>query len=119
MTEPTDEMVSVGIAATGAVDNQWNRRGMRAALTAALAVAPKPRVKALEWQPYPGKMGESGARFIAYTPIGSQYIVTMLGLRGERWLTSIGSSHDDLAKAKAAAQADFERRIISALEDQS
>lgn len=90
---------------------------LQRALTAALAVAPKPRVRKLEWQPYPGEMGENGARFVAYPSIGHQYIVTLLGKPGDRWLTSIGSSHDDLDGAKAAAQADYTARILAALED--
>jgi len=69
----------------------------------------KPTVKPLEWVDRPG-----GYRCTT----NSQYSINLWGPK-QVWMDAYTttSRHETLAEAKAAAQADYERRILSALED--
>jgi len=79
-----------------------------------------PRVKRLEWEDAPV---ENDGMEVAYTPggVGIVYLVRDSSVKKGR--TSLWKSfeyygdYSSRAEAKAAAQADFERRILSALED--
>lgn len=101
------------------------RTAMRAALTAALAVAPKPRVKALEWEEtYQARSDEDPnlevTGFEANNGFGEWYWTET---RAADFVLHIVDTDRTSAifeterEAKAAAQADFERRILAALED--
>lgn len=76
------------------------------------AVAPV-AVKALEWHETP--LSE-GTRFEGVASVGSNYAVYALwhGQRGKLWWIE-DASFADLDEAKAAAQSDFNARILSAL----
>jgi len=91
LLDPTGGVPDPGDAAT------------RAALTAALAARPKVRVKALEW-----KDGGLGIRY-ARTPFGA-YAMSTEGFWWNDTLGAFGNGQD-------FAQADYDRRILSALED--
>lgn len=80
------------------------------ALTAALAVAPKPRVRNLEWAPFGDGMFTAKAPPIGTYAMEDGYLP--LKLNGH----TIGR-YESVAEAKAAAQADYEARILAALED--
>lgn len=83
------------------------------------------RVKALEWVEVtstredgpPEPIGE----YVAETPFGSYYIDMYFGTDSYGWSANFeasdidGSDSDSPEKAKAAAQADYERGILSAL----
>jgi len=106
----------IGVNAWGGKNavERWNRR---AALAAALAAAPKPRVKALAWLKHP-----SAVAWRAETLLGTYQVwavsatTTWLfdGFGGEK----IDCQEKNIETAKAASQADYERRVLSALEDQ-
>jgi len=91
------------------------------ALAAALAVAPKPRVRKLEWKE--GGFGDFTAETIAGTyEVGFDdgWWAQLRDGMGWEWVPEQDprSYHGPYA-AQAAAQADYEQRILSALEDQS
>lgn len=127
MTEVSDEMVEAatkellahGEFSANMANNEPNaREAARAAITAALAARPKVRVRKLEWAPSFDEMGANGMRYTARSLVGLYIVTTEIhGQLGARWLTSFGSYHDTLDAAKAAAQANYERRILAALED--
>jgi hypothetical protein len=100
-----------------------------AALTAALAVAPKPRVRKLEWHEVTTARSaedptqEPTGDYEALSPVGTYYVQMYFGTDSYGWNVMLDhndvADKDDPEDAKAAAQADYERRILSALEDQS
>lgn len=85
------------------------------AVLAALSAIPAVRVKALEWS-------EGPFLFVAETTIGSYYLEDQgRNWAGDRyWLTSglikVALKFPTLEAAKAAAQADYEARVLSAIE---
>ena len=79
----------------------------------------KPRVKRLEWEDAP--RGSDGME-VAHAPGGSGIVYLVRDSSEKKGRTSLWKGfehygdHSSRAEAKAAAQADFERRILSALE---
>lgn len=78
-----------------------------------------PRVKRLEWEDAP--IGGDGME-VAYAPGGTGIVYLVRASSEKKGHTSLWrgfeyyGDHSSRAEAKAAAQADFERRILSALE---
>lgn len=118
----TDEMVELGCAAISQKrgydwPSSWDeeelrigRENMRAALSAALSVETRAKVKPLEWT------AEDNGEFIAVSAVGWYHI----GFPARSWNLTMPSGEvpsfgDDLEAAKAAAQADYSARILSAL----
>jgi hypothetical protein len=120
MTEVSDEMVEAALFQYDYVTSGigWNdTKRMRSAISAALAVAPKSRVKALAWRVFCGNSGNSEA----VTPFG-RYVIQIEDAGWALYPFNEGPmdwGYSTREAAKAAAQADYERRILSALEDQS
>ena len=79
-----------------------------------------PRVKRLEWEDAP--RGSDGME-VAHAPGGSGIAYLVRDSSEKKGFASLWmgfehyGDHASRAEAKAAAQADFERRILSALED--
>lgn len=83
------------------------------------------KVKALEWvevtSPREDGPPEPIGEYVAETPFGSYYIDMYFGTDSYGWSANFeasdidGSDSDSPEKAKAAAQADYERGILSAL----
>lgn len=73
-----------------------------------------PKVKPLEWRDAPGAMADMQCKGIA--SVGNNYVLTKLwnGQRGAEWCC-LGDMYPTIDAAKAAAQADYEARIMSAL----
>jgi len=113
MTEVNDEMVLAFCRAylpappdmMSAKEAASIRNHVRAALAAALASAPKPRVKALDWREH--KALGRNIKTVAHDCFGGEF------RRFDMRLSEIPQTEID------AAQADYERRVLSALEDQS
>nr|WP_029924462.1 hypothetical protein [Ochrobactrum sp. UNC390CL2Tsu3S39] len=87
-------------------------------LTAALPRLPQwVSVKKLEWTAAPNEAGRDGLWFIAIDLLGKKHevIKSFNGQKGEGW-TYGREWFSDLEVAKAAAQADYSARILSALE---
>ena len=84
----------------------------------------KPRVKKLEWQSLPllGVDGQSSRFYLAATALSTLYTVQM-DRTGEKWGVLFDDDDEPFSwcgsvqEGQAAAQADYERRILSALED--
>lgn len=74
-------------------------------------------VKPLEWHPTTDEMGKNGWCFHGVSAAGPSYVatVTIHGQRGELWEVANVGLYDTIDAAKAAAQADYEARIMSAL----
>jgi hypothetical protein len=98
------------------------REYVRAGLEAALAAAPAGAVKALEWT---GNEGGPGCDLLATPDQFHSYTVRHLSAdtfdvilntdTGPMWFRERGETHSTYKSAKSAAQADYERRIRSAL----
>jgi hypothetical protein len=75
----------------------------------------KVRVKQLEWYNGPGAIG--GIQFEGVATVGNNYLVTRLShpQHGDEWYV-LDRLYPSLTAAKAAAQADYEARIMSAIE---
>lgn len=75
------------------------------------------KVKPLEWNEYTDERGDPD-RWDAETLAGTFYGIALLvdGFSIEYDYTAVAKGLDDLEAAKAAAQADYEQRILSALE---
>lgn len=112
------------------VDRQryWWRKDLRAALSAALAQAEQPvAMKPLEWERWPQDGSsmfegiEPKRKYVAraLTPFGAIFLMSKNAV--EFTLVASGAQKTDGGSykcadaAKAAAQADYERRILSAL----
>lgn len=89
---------------------------MLAALTAALPFLQRVKVKALSWNEYNDEQGIPD-RWDAVTVTGEYYFI---GLRSDGYTVSFNyfdiGTFNTLEAAKSAAQADYEARILSALE---
>lgn len=119
MTHIPDEAVK---AAKKAVSERCKRTyltsdQMFAALAAALPHLSAPcavEVKQLEWVSAPNQAGKEGLWFISIDQIGRKHeiIKTFNGQLGDGW-TYRATWFKGIEEAKAAAQADFERRILS------
>lgn len=74
-----------------------------------------PKVRLLEWRNAPRAMADMQCEGIA--AVGNNYVLTKLWheQRGAEWCC-LGYMYPTLEAAKAAAQADYEARILSALE---
>jgi len=74
----------------------------------------KVRVKELEWYNGPGAMAD--IQFEGVATVGNNYLVTRLShpQHGDEWYV-LDRLYPSLTAAKAAAQADYEARIMSAL----
>jgi hypothetical protein len=128
--EPTDEMVDAALREWSKPnDRREGRDIMRAAISAALAVSPKPRVRKLEWEEVTtARIAEDPTLeptgdYEALSPVGIYYVQMYFGTDSYGWNVMLDyndvADKDDPEDAKAAAQADYERRVLSALEDQS
>src|SRR5690606_33377380 len=86
-----------------------------AALEAQLAE--RVRVKPLEWTPAANDAGKDGLWFVAIDVFGKKHEVirSYHGQNGAGW-TYGDTWYGNIDEAKAAAQADYESRILSALE---
>lgn len=80
--------------------NAWNRR-------ADLVPAPSVTVKPLEWEDHEGQSYAIGA--------GAEYLVE-LSHNGSWYYEDVAGPFDSLDAAKAAAQADYEARIMAAIQ---
>lgn len=111
----TDEMMALAVKAYIDVDGKCRPAAMRAALSAALSVETHVKVKPLEFV-------DLSNVAIAHTPFGTykcgfniagttNHLYHMIIAGGEL----AKSFHETLEAAKAAAQADYEARILSAL----
>ena len=131
MTSPeiTDAMVEAACRAYhGLHGNNCYADCMKVALSAALAAgAPGVKVKALEWEPVmtarsredptPEETGDCET----VCAVGVYYIEMYFGSDSYGWRVTLNGTDDiadkdDPEAAKAAAQADYEARILSALE---
>lgn len=77
------------------------------------------KVKPLEWEATEDEMGRNGWRWRGKPAVGLAYIISVMvhGQLGERYeIASRTGNFASLEEAKAAAQADYEQRILSALE---
>jgi hypothetical protein len=89
---------------------EGQRQCERAAIDAALEGGAVPKVKALEW------VQNSALLASATGPFGNSYTL-MKDFTGRGWFChETGVDYRTLEAAKAAAQADYERRILSALD---
>ena len=134
MTTPTPEALEAACLAYE--EAMWKDSGssyrnkyMEAALTAALALRPagdagEVAVKALEWEPYPNPVFAGPDVAIAHVefrcfyqvqrdPHAPGFMAYLTPQYGTLFWESKG--HNDIEAAKAAAQADYDRRIRSAL----
>ena len=75
------------------------------------------RVKPLKWSQFNGRIG-------AYTPFGGSYVINYragmkqpFALEQRGFSGSLTQYYENGDDAKAAAQADYEQRILSALEE--
>jgi hypothetical protein len=74
------------------------------------------RVKPLKWSQFNGRIG-------AYKPFGGSYVITEYpGMKQpfaleQHFSGSLTQYYENADDAKAAAQADYEQRILSALEE--
>lgn len=89
---------------------------------------PRPGVKALEWKEVTAARSdedptlEHTGDYEAGTPFGTYYIEQYFGTDSYGWEVTVNgydkvADKDDPSDAKAAAQADYERRILSALSE--
>lgn len=115
----TDEMVMRGQLATNGLKYGLTDAEMRAALEAAVADVPEAeavRVKPLEWVEHGD---QDFVWYRAMTTVGLRYNVEDDGFSEKKFHLTVGQlvlgNFDVLDEAKAAAQADYERRILSAL----
>lgn len=139
----TDEMVEAASRAMAArvygmgdpalvvasvVENTWREfeATARAALSAALAVAPKLRVMALEWRE--ARVSNKWERYTAVCVLGGYEVLewsdgTFGGSMADDPLHEDCNSKEfsaaSISEAQAMCQADYEWRILAALEDQS
>lgn len=77
----------------------------------------KPNVKPLEWEPGIVHWAQPlpGIKYVACSSEGSTWVWWLEGVWRTRMVPS--SVHESESAAKAAAQADYEQRILSALEN--
>ena len=124
----TDEMVKAAFRDLVDQGYEVTMHGVREALSAALAAgAPGVKVKALEWEPVmtarsredptPEETGDCET----VCAVGVYYIEMYFGSDSYGWRVTLNGTDDiadkdDPEAAKAAAQADYEARILSALE---
>lgn len=106
----TDEMMALAVKAYIEVDGKCRPAAMRAALAAALSVETRVRVKPLEWRE------DSCGNWHGNSPIGDEFIQRWHSPGNERIEFEFdGVCHPTPEAAKAAAQADYSARILSAL----
>ncbi len=98
--------------------SDWKTRKPDAEMLYAAPTAPSVAVKALEWRTFCSRSGNCAAQ----SPLGEYVIqneddlwMVYLPYQDKRW----GKGHDTLDGARAAAQADYEARIRSALSAQA
>ena len=101
------------------ITRQLVKDNMRAALDAALAVEGTPQVKALEWL----ESRRPVKTYWAQDERGDLYWINQAFGSDSYYFTTVRRSDgatlydgDDLGAAKAAAQADYEKRVLSCLE---
>ena len=133
--EPTPEMIEAGDVANPTAWNEDTDLGFgcdvafevyRAMLAASPPAGAEVRVKPLVWEEITQARSdedptrEPSGDYEAVTPVGTYYIEMYFGTNSYGWDVSFNGDHvadrDDPDDAKAAAQADYERRILSALE---
>ena len=118
----TDEMVERAVDAyANFTGYRVSRKGMRAALAASLPSTGAGMVRGLEWEQNGRAEGSIWAkndhinRFYTIEPTSNVFEVDTGMFMSEAGRDSLGL-HPTLEAAKAAAQADYERRILAALE---
>lgn len=126
----TDEMVEAGVKEIRkdkhtCFDRWTDHEAIRAILTAAFAAMPGPAVKKLEWVPITsdGRDIEAVTEFGKYTISvdssfagGTHYLWTP---DQREYDDDHHSEHRGMTSARAAAQADYEARIMAAIEPQA
>lgn len=117
MTYPEDIMEAAREVARGCVERPYNK-GTLAKAEARIAAAllaerkAKVKVKPLKWEEDKAYLEES-AEASAVSPFGRRYFVSGNCYWGPGIIASTG--HANLEAAKSAAQADYDRRILSAI----